>query len=108
MKRSFRMQLALRATAVMGAAMVAISLASLLAISALLDREIDATILNVAAIQAASLTDQASGEMHFHDWDLTPDGQRLLVIGARLEAGGLGRYVIVQNWFEELRALAGN
>lgn len=41
-------------------------------------------------------------------WDLTPDGQRLLVIGARLEAGGLGRYVIVQNWFEELRALAGN
>jgi len=72
-KRSFRMQLALRATAVMGAAMVAISLASLLAISALLDREIDATILNVAAIQAASLTDQASGEMHFHDWDLTPD-----------------------------------
>ena len=41
-------------------------------------------------------------------WDLTPDGQRLLVIGPRLEAGGLGRYVIVQNWNEELRALAGN
>jgi hypothetical protein len=41
-------------------------------------------------------------------WDLTPDGQRLLVIGTRLGAGGLGRYVIVQNWFEELRTLAGN
>ena len=46
---------------------------------------------------------------HRH-WDLTPDGQRLLAIGTRPEAerGGVGRYVIVQNWFEELRALAGN
>ena len=41
-------------------------------------------------------------------WDLTPDGQRLLAIGPPPEAGGVGRYVIVQNWTEELRALAGN
>ena len=41
-------------------------------------------------------------------WDLTPDGQRLLAIGPRPEAGGVGRYVLVQNFFEELRQRMGN
>jgi two-component system OmpR family sensor kinase len=52
--------------------LVAISVASLFVLRAILDREIDATVLNVAAIQAASLTDDPRGAMHFHDWELTP------------------------------------
>jgi hypothetical protein len=59
--RSFRVQLALRATLVMGVSLVAISVASLFVLRATLDREIDATVLNVAAIQAASLTDDPRG-----------------------------------------------
>ncbi|MDE3004371.1 MAG: ATP-binding protein [Gemmatimonadota bacterium] len=39
----------------------------------LLDREVDASILGVASIQAASLADGPDGEMHFHEWDLTPE-----------------------------------
>ena len=43
-------------------------------------------------------------------WDLTPDGQRLLAIGPRPEAEveSLGRFIIVQNFFEELRQRAPN
>ena len=50
-----------------------ISAMTLMTLRASLDREVDASILNVASIQAASLTDAASGEMHFHEWALTPD-----------------------------------
>jgi two-component system OmpR family sensor kinase len=70
---SFRVQLAWRAAAVTAVSLIAISLVSVLALRLLLDREIDATILSVAAIQAASLTDSPNGRMHFHDWELTPD-----------------------------------
>ena len=73
MTRSFRMRLALRATGVMAIALIAVSLVSLLVLRFELTREIDATVLEVASIQAASLTDEASGEMQFHDWELTPD-----------------------------------
>jgi len=38
-----------------------------------LDRQIEASILNVASIQAASVTDSPGGEMHFHEWNLTPE-----------------------------------
>ena len=46
---------------------------------------------------------------HRH-WDLTPDGQRLLVIGTRPEAEveSLGRFIIVQNFFGELKRLVPN
>jgi two-component system, OmpR family, sensor kinase len=57
----------------MAIAMGAISVVSVFTLEALLDREIDATILNVASIQAASLTDEPTGDMHFHEWALTPD-----------------------------------
>jgi two-component system OmpR family sensor kinase len=67
------MRLALRATVTMAAALAAVTVVSVLALRSMLDREIDATVLSVAAIQAASLTDGSSSEMHFHDWELTPD-----------------------------------
>jgi two-component system OmpR family sensor kinase len=71
--RSFKVQLALRATVTIALALVMISVVSVLALASVLDRDLDATILNVATIQAASLTDGPLGEMHFHDWELTPD-----------------------------------
>lgn len=71
--RSFRGQLSLRAAGVMALAMTAISAISVWALASVLDREIDATVLSVAAIQAASLTDDETGDMHFHDWELTPE-----------------------------------
>lgn len=55
-----------------GLALAVISLVSVLALRSVLDRDLDATVLNVATIQAASLTDGPPGEMHFHDWELTP------------------------------------
>jgi hypothetical protein len=61
------MGLALRATATMASAMVVVSVVSLLALRFELNREIDATVLEVASIQAASLTDEDSGAMRFHD-----------------------------------------
>ena len=70
--RSFRFQLAVRYTAAMALSMAAVSLLSVLTLSEVLDRELDASVLNVASIQAASVTDAPSGEMHFHEWELTP------------------------------------
>lgn len=57
----------------MALGLMGISAVTLFALRASLDRELDASILNVASIQAASLTDAPSGTMHFHEWDLTPD-----------------------------------
>ena len=74
MSRSFRFQLAARFTVGMAAAVVAIGVVSVLAIRSTLDRELNASILNVATIQAASLTDSPDGAMHFHEWELTPAG----------------------------------
>ena len=71
MSHSFRFHLAIRFTAAMVGAAAVIAVASLLALRALLDGELNGTIQNMASIQAASLTD--SPEMHFHEWELTPD-----------------------------------
>jgi two-component system OmpR family sensor kinase len=71
--RSFRFTLAVRFTVTMAAAVVAMSVGILLAMKNRLDQELDASILAVASIQAASVTDAPSGAMHFHEWELTPD-----------------------------------
>ena len=43
------------------------------------------------------------------EWDLSPDDQRVLAIGAPPgRPGAESRYVIVQNFFEELRQRVGN
>jgi two-component system OmpR family sensor kinase len=73
MIRSFRTRLALRFTATMAAGVFVISALSLLTLRALIDRELNAGILEVASIQAASVTDAPTGEMHFHEWELTPE-----------------------------------
>jgi len=71
--RSFRSHLALRATVAIGGGVAAIGLVSFLALRSVLDGELNASILSVASIQAASLTDGPEGTMHFHEWELTPD-----------------------------------
>ncbi|MCH7935158.1 MAG: hypothetical protein IIC36_14290, partial [Gemmatimonadetes bacterium] len=73
MIRSFRFQLALRATAGAALGMAALSCVTLLTLRAMLDRELNASISSVASIQAASLADGTSDGMHFHEWDLTAD-----------------------------------
>jgi two-component system OmpR family sensor kinase len=73
MTRSFRFQLALRASVAAVVGLVALSAVSLITLRALLDQELKSSILNVASIQAASLADGPDGAMHFHEWDLTAD-----------------------------------
>ena len=73
MTRSFRFQLALRATTGVTLGIVALSVVTLLTLRTVLDRELGSSILNVATIQAASLADGPSGDMHFHEWELTPE-----------------------------------
>jgi len=71
--RSFRFQLALRAMMAMAVGLATVAFVTFLTVRSILDGELDASILNVASIQAASLTDAPSGAMHFHEWELTPD-----------------------------------
>ncbi|MCI0432255.1 MAG: HAMP domain-containing histidine kinase [Gemmatimonadetes bacterium] len=73
MIRSFRFRLSARFTIATGLGFAALSLLTFFAIRETLDGQIDASLIAVASIQAASLTDAPSGEMHFHEWELTPD-----------------------------------
>jgi two-component system OmpR family sensor kinase len=71
--RSFRFRLAIRFTLSLAFGLLGLSVFTYAATRATLDRQIDASLLAVASIQAASLTDAPSGEMHFHEWELTPE-----------------------------------
>ncbi|HEX6133494.1 MAG TPA: ATP-binding protein [Longimicrobiales bacterium] len=73
MTRSLRFRLAGRAAGGMTTALIAISLLALAGAREFLDSEIEASLLNVASIQASALTDVPGGGMRFHEWDLTPD-----------------------------------
>jgi two-component system OmpR family sensor kinase len=57
----------------MAAGLAALCVLTFVALRGALDREIDSSLLAVASIQAASLTDAPSGEMRFHEWELTPN-----------------------------------
>ncbi len=70
--RSFRVLLGIRVTAAMTAAVGIVSLLAFLGLRQGLDRELDASLLNVAAIQAAAVTNDPTGKMHFPEWELTP------------------------------------
>lgn len=70
---SFRSRLALRATVVVTVGLSLLCFGTSVVLRVLLDREVDTSILGVASIQAASLADGPDGEMHFHEWDLTPE-----------------------------------
>jgi two-component system, OmpR family, sensor kinase len=57
----------------MSVALLAMSLVTLGVLAVTLDRELDASVLSVASIQAASLIDSPDDEMHFHEWDVSPE-----------------------------------
>ncbi len=71
--RSFRFLLAVRFTVVMTGAVAAVAALSYFALRQGLVRELEASMLNVASIQAAVVTDDPTGAMHFHEWALTAD-----------------------------------
>lgn len=71
--RSLRLSLAIRAALGMTIALAVMSVSVVLAMRAFLDQELNANLLNVASIQAASVTDEPSGRMRFHEWELTPE-----------------------------------
>lgn len=73
---SIRRILALRATGAMTGAFLLIGSLVLIGVRAQLDRELDASIVAVASIQASSVTDSPDGEMHLHEWELSPDEAR--------------------------------
>lgn len=73
MRTSFRYQLALRSAVAMAMGLAAIGVVTFFSVRWILDGELNTSISSVASIQAASLTDAPSGEMHFHEWELTPD-----------------------------------
>jgi len=93
--RSFRLQLALRYAATTATGITLLSALGYVALRDALDGEIDASLLSVASVQAASVTDDPSGEMHFHEWELTPEEAASL--------GDLNRYA--QIWTESGESL---
>jgi two-component system, OmpR family, sensor kinase len=72
MRRSLRFRVAARISVSMMAALAVLSLFGVYGARLFLDRELNANLLNVASIQAGAVTDAPSGEMVFHEWDLTP------------------------------------
>jgi two-component system OmpR family sensor kinase len=94
-RRSFRLQLALRFGLTMAGGTAAVALIGYLALRTTLDRQIDASLVAVASIQAASVTDDPSGTMRFFEWDLNE---------AEIESlGGLNRFA--QIWSEDGESL---
>ena len=73
MSRSFRDLLALRFALLISAGLTLCVVATFLVLRHILDAELNANVLNVASIQAAALTDEVTGVMHFHEWELTPE-----------------------------------
>jgi two-component system OmpR family sensor kinase len=73
MTRSLRFRLAARVAVGVAGSLGVISVIGFMGARVFLDREITASLYNVAAIQASSVTDAPSGAMHFHEWDLTPE-----------------------------------
>lgn len=92
---SFRLKLASRFAATMALACGAAWLTGVAALREVLDREIESTLLSVASLQAAAVTESPTGRMAFREWELTPQ-----------EAGSirdLNRYA--QVWTEDGRSL---
>lgn len=73
MTRSFRQLLAIRFALLLTGGMTLCVAVTFFAFRHVLDAELNASIMNVASIQAAAVTDGESGAMHFHEWELTPE-----------------------------------
>jgi two-component system OmpR family sensor kinase len=95
MKKSLRFQLASRYAAAVALGIALVAAFGYLVLRDTLDRQINASLISVASIQAASVTDDPTGEMHFHEWDVTAAEAQSL--------GDLNRYS--QIWSESGESL---
>ena len=76
----------------------------------------DGDALIVVSIQTDSSFTQGNPEVVFEDkyvggltgrsYDISPDGERFLMIRQAGDASGMAQIIVVQNWFEELMRLA--
>lgn len=73
MRRSVCLQLAFRYGATMTLGLSAAAGLGYLVVRETLDRQIDASVMSVASIQAATVADDPAGVMFFHEWNLTPE-----------------------------------
>ncbi len=89
MRISLRFELASRYAAAVALGIALIAAIGYLVLRDSLDRQINASLIAVASIQAASVTDDPSGEMHFHEWDVTVEEAASL--------GDLNRYSQIWN-----------
>ena len=73
MRRSLRFELASRYAAAVALGIALVAAIGYSVLRGALDRQIDASLLSVASIQAASVTDDPTGAMRFREWDLTAE-----------------------------------
>lgn len=95
MRRSLRFELASRYAAAVALGIALVAAIGYFALRATLDRQIDASLLSVASIQASSVTDDPTGTMRFHEWDVSAEEASSL--------GDLNRYA--QIWSESGESL---
>lgn len=95
MRRSLRFELASRYAAAVALGIALVAAIGYFALRSALDRQIEASLLSVASIQASSVTDDPTGEMRFHEWDVTAEEAGTL--------GDLNRYA--QIWSESGESL---
>ena len=95
MSRSFRFRLSIRFTMAFTLGLAVLAALTFLAIRNALDHHLDASLVAVASIEAASVTDGPPGEMHLHEWELTPEEAERI--------GDLNRFVEV--WSEDGESL---
>ncbi len=89
MRRSLRFELASRYAVAVALGIALVAAIGYLVLRGALDRHIDASLLNVASVQASSVTEDPTGEMRFHEWDMTAE--------EALSLGDLNRYAQVWN-----------
>ena len=95
MSKSLRFELSSRYAATVALGITLVAVIGYFALRDTLDRQINASLISVASIQAASVTDDPTGEMHFHEWDVTAEEAASL--------GDLNRYA--QIWSESGESL---
>jgi two-component system OmpR family sensor kinase len=95
MKRPLRFELASRYAAAVALGIALVAAIGYFVLRDALDRQINASLLSVASIQASSVTDDPTGKMHFHEWDVTAE--------EAITLGDLNRYA--QIWSESGESL---
>ncbi len=70
--RTFRAQVAARVAATVGGVLLPLGLLGYAGMRRAVDGDIDSTLLNIASVQAASVTQAPSGAMAFHEWAVAP------------------------------------